>query len=240
MSVNLISYTTSKNEELKNLTDIIVYTARVSNPSSQMKGLNTDKLINYLILHGHWSPFEMVDVCIEINTTLDIATQILRHRSFSFQQFSMRYSNSDLAFTETETIRELRLFHPTNRQSSLESYDSELSEQWKKKQQEVYELSRQNYNWAVENGIAKEVARSVLPQSTNTRLYMKGSIRSFIHYIQLRTKLDTQKEHRLIATLIAFEIAKVFPQILSFIQTQSNEKKNDDDNTVTIEKVLTS
>ena len=152
----------------------------------------------------------------------------------------MRYSNSDLAFTETETIRELRLFHPTNRQSSLESYDSELSEQWKKKQQEVYELSRQNYNWAVENGIAKEVARSVLPQSTNTRLYMKGSIRSFIHYIQLRTKLDTQKEHRLIATLVAFEIAKVFPQILSFIQTQSNEKKNDDDNTVTIEKVLTS
>ena len=225
MSVSLISYTKSENPELKNLTDIIVYTARVSNPSSQMKYLNPDKLINYLIKHKHWSPFEMVDVCVEVNTTLDIATQILRHRSFSFQQFSMRYANSDVAFCDTETLREVRLSHLTNRQSSVETNDEILCKEWKERQNEIYSLSRKHYNWAMENGFAKEVSRCVLTQASNTRLYMKGSIRSFIHYIESRTSPDTQKEHRNIANAIAKTIYPIFEQIISFVQVDEKIKE---------------
>jgi thymidylate synthase (FAD) len=221
MSATLISYTKSENPEMKTLTDIIVFVARVSNPQSQMRFLKPDKLIEYLIKHKHWSPFEMTDVCVEVNTTLDIATQILRHRSFSFQQFSMRYANSELAFGEdTEEIRETRLTHPTNRQSSVETDDNELTSEWEKRQKEVYELSRKHYNWALEKGIAKEVSRGVLTQSSKTRLYMKGSIRSFIHYVQLRTSPDTQREHRVIALKISKAIQPVFPQIESFTNTE--------------------
>jgi len=200
-----------------------------------MKGLNPEKLIQYLILHCHWSPFEMVDACVQLETTLDIATQILRHRSFTFQQFSMRYANSESAFNETETVRETRLAHPTNRQSSLETTNTELCDEWNKRQREMYDLSRKNYNWAIENGIAKEVARCVLPQATNTRLYMKGSIRSFIHYVQLRSKPDTQKEHREIALEVAKAISGIFPQIMSFVYKDPKESCESD-----IEKALMS
>lgn len=226
MSVVLISFTTSTNSDLKTASDIIVYVARVSNPSSQMRGLNSDKLISYLIKHSHWSPFEMVDLCVEIKTTLDVATQILRHRSFSFQQFSMRYADIETAYEDTETTRELRMQHPTNRQSSLESTNTVLCEEWNKKQDDIYNLCRESYDWAINNGVAKEVARCVLPQATNTRLYMKGSVRSFIHYIQVRSRPDTQKEHRQVALAMADVIENVFPQIRLFVHSDEEEVLN--------------
>jgi thymidylate synthase (FAD) len=172
------------------------------------------RLINYLIKNQHWSPLEMVNVCLEIETTRDIARQILRHRSFSFQEFSQRYAIADLGF---ET-REARMQDNANRQNSIDTDDLELNIDWQLKQREIAEQVAGVYQWAIERGIAKEQARAVLPEGmTKTRMYMNGSLRSWIHYIQLRCANGTQKEHREIAMMCAGEIARVFPMIVDFI-----------------------
>ena len=197
-----------------NFTDLIAYYARVSNPSSQMLNLRNDKLINYLINHKHWSPFEMVNVCLDIVTTRDISRQMLRHRSFSFQEFSQRYS-----VTSMDTgRREARLQDETNRQNSIETEDNHLKLLWEMKQNHIAHETKQAYHWALNKGIAKEQARSLLPEGlTKTRLFANGSLRSWIHYIELRTDPSTQKEHRQLARACAFEIAKVFPDIVEFV-----------------------
>jgi len=196
MQVNLISWTQSP--EHKSLKDLVVYVARVSNPRSQERGSDTSRLWNYLQRHGHWSPFEMADVTLEIVCTRDISRQILRHRSFSFQEFSQRYSSplEHLNFT----FREARLQHDTNRQLSLPADDQKLQEAWVAQQARVKDVSISAYQWALDNGIAKEQARAVLPEGlTETRLYMKGSLRSWLHYFEVRCGPDTQEEHRAIA-----------------------------------------
>jgi thymidylate synthase (FAD) len=177
--------------------DLIGYCARVSNPSNQDNFDTTDKLLNYCLRNQHWSPFEMVHVVFEINTTRDIARQILRHRSFSFQEFSQRYADpTQLGFT----VRETRLQDKKNRQSSIETEDDELKNIWRQKQNQLIHEAKIAYKWALDNGIAKEQARSVLPEGcTNSRLYMAGSLRSWIHYCQLRMGNGTQKEHQEIA-----------------------------------------
>jgi len=197
-----------------NLTDLIAYYARVSNPSSQMLNLRNDKLINYLINHKHWSPFEMVNVCLDITTTRDISRQMLRHRSFSFQEFSQRYSVTSM---DTDR-REARLQDETNRQNSIETDDNHLKLLWEMKQNQIAHETKHAYQWAIDKGIAKEQARAVLPEGlTKTRLFANGSLRSWIHYIELRTDPSTQKEHRQLARACAFEIAKVFPDIIEFV-----------------------
>jgi thymidylate synthase (FAD) len=200
------------------LTDLVVYCARVSNPANQNNTLNNKKLISYLIKHEHWSPFEMVSICLEIETTRDIARQILRHRSFSFQEFSQRYAVADLGFK----FKELRMQDHTNRQNSiiLDDPDNPLIKEWKQKQNEIAESSKEVYKWAIDNGIAKEQARSVLPEGmTVSRLYMNGTLRSWIHYIKIRSNLDTQKEHRDVAVECAKVISEIFPSITDFILT---------------------
>ena len=170
----------------------------------------SEKLINYLIKNAHWSPLEMVSACLEIETTRDIARQILRHRSFSFQEFSQRYANpvEDLEFV----IREARLQDPKNRQNSVETEDEKIINEWEKLQKSLIENAKEVYNWAIENGIAKEQARSVLPEgNTVSRIYMNGTLRSWIHYIQLREANGTQKEHMEIAKACAEVINKIFP-----------------------------
>lgn len=200
-----------------NFTDLIAYYARVSNPSSQMLNLRNDKLINYLINHKHWSPFEMVNICLDIVTTRDISRQMLRHRSFSFQEFSQRYSTTSL---DTDR-REARLQDDKNRQNSIETDDNHLKLLWEMKQNQIAHETKQAYQWALDKGIAKEQARAVLPEGlTKTRLFANGSLRSWIHYIELRTDQSTQKEHRQLARACAFEIAKVFPDISEFIQPE--------------------
>ena len=213
-TVKLVSYSQASNEfENLGLTDVqelIAFCARVSNPSNQLNSETSEKLINYLIKNYHWSPLEMVNVCLEIETTRDIARQILRHRSFSFQEFSQRYSNptEDLDFV----IREARLQDNKNRQNSIENQNSELENQWSKKQKKVIENAIKTYEWAIENGIAKEQARVVLPEgNTVSRLYMNGTLRSWIHYIDLRASHGTQKEHIEIAKACALVISKIFP-----------------------------
>ena len=197
-----------------NFTDLIAYYARVSNPSSQMLNLRNDKLINYLINHKHWSPFEMVNVCLDITTTRDISRQMLRHRSFSFQEFSQRYSVTSM---DTDR-REARLQDETNRQNSIETDDNHLKLLWEMKQNHIAHETKHAYQWAIDKGIAKEQARAVLPEGlTKTRLFANGSLRSWIHYIELRTDPSTQKEHRQLARACAFEIAKVFPDIIEFV-----------------------
>ena len=197
-----------------NLTDLIAYYARVSNPSSQMLNLRNDKLINYLINHKHWSPFEMVNVCLDITTTRNISRQMLRHRSFSFQEFSQRYSVTSM---DTDR-REARLQDETNRQNSIETDDNHLKLLWDMKQNQIAHETKHAYQWAIDKGIAKEQARAVLPEGlTKTRLFANGSLRSWIHYIELRTDPSTQKEHRQLARACAFEIAKVFPDIIEFV-----------------------
>jgi thymidylate synthase (FAD) len=193
--------------------DLIVYIARVSNPQSQTEGKNKDKLIKYLIDHRHWSPFEMVSACIEINTTRDIARQMLRHRSFSFQEFSQRYQTIDKL--SGIQIREARLQDQTNRQNSIETEDQSLHDNWRQRQLSVFERAETAYKWAIEQGLAKEVARAVLPEGlTHSRLYMAGTIRSWLHYCQTRYGSDTQKEHREIAqeinNLLSNELPFVF------------------------------
>ena len=213
-TVKLISYSqASEDFEDLGLTDcqeLIASCARVSNPSNQMNTETSSKLIRYLISNAHWSPLEMVSACLEIETTRYIARQILRHRSFSFQEFSQRYANpvEDLDFI----IREARMQDPKNRQDSIESEDEALKKEWDSRQKELIELSKATYIWAIENGIAKEQARSVLPEgNTVSRLYMNGTIRSWIHYIELRSANGTQKEHSQIALACAEVINKIFP-----------------------------
>lgn len=227
MSVKLISYTQPSSEFLEenpNISDIqelVAYCARVSNPSNQHNTKTSDRLIQYLIDNKHWSPLEMVSVCLEINTTRDIARQILRHRSFSFQEFSQRYANTD-AFGDDTVIREARLQDYKNRQNSIEISPGEsestagMINDWELHQQSVIETAKEAYQWAIENGIAKEQARVVLPEGlTPSRIYMNGTMRSWLHYLEIRTHYSTQKEHRLIAQQCAEQISKIFPMIES-------------------------
>jgi len=212
MSVRLVSYSTATAEMgLDNCQELIAYCARVSNPSNQMASETSEKLIRYLIKHQHWSPLEMVNACLEINTTRDIAHQIVRHRSFSFQEFSQRYADP-AEFGDQFVYREARLQDTKNRQNSIETENIELLHQWTEKQKEVIDAAKHAYEWAIENGIAKEQARVVLPEGcTKTRLYMNGTLRSWIHYIELRGANGTQKEHMEIAHACAKVIAEIFP-----------------------------
>ncbi len=218
MKVKLVSYTTPCIEELgedSNVLDLIAYCARVSNPSNQLNTETSDKLINYLVKWKHWSPFEMANVCLEIETTRDIARQILRHRSFTFQEFSQRYADpvKDLSF---ET-REARLQDTKNRQNSIETDDSDLQKDWNHRQELLINQAKAAYEWAIERGIAKEVARAVLPEGlTMSRMYVNGTIRSWIHYIDIRSDKATQKEHREIAVACAEAIGKLFPLVNTF------------------------
>jgi thymidylate synthase (FAD) len=216
MNVRLISYSQPvedyTHQHLRDVQDLVAFCARVSNPSNQMNKETSEKLIKYLIKHQHWSPLEMVSACLEIDTTRDIAHQIVRHRSFSFQEFSQRYANpEDMA--DTFQTREARLQDEKNRQNSIElSDESELHHDWRQKQREVIDKARSVYEWAIHNGIAKEQARVVLPEGcTKTRLYMNGTIRSWVHYIELRGANGTQKEHMEIAHACAKVISKIFP-----------------------------
>ena len=207
MSVRLISFSQPPDHN-QSLQDLVAYCARVSNPSNQKNTETNEKLIKYLIDHQHWSPLEMVNICLEIETTRDIARQILRHRSFSFQEFSQRYAVADLDFT----LREARLQDMKNRQNSIETEDEELETKWSLLQNKVSETAKQTYEWALENGIAKEQARIVLPEGmTKSRLYMNGSLRSWVHYIQLRSSNGTQKEHREVAIECGKVISTIFP-----------------------------
>ena len=214
MKVKLISYSQPSKEfqemGIGDAQDLIAFCARVSNPSNQLNAATSEKLIRYLISHSHWSPLEMVTACLEIETTRDIARQILRHRSFSFQEFSQRYADptKDLDFV----IRETRLQDKKNRQNSIKSENKDLNIEWEKRQKQVIDSAIENYKWAIENGIAKEQARAVLPEgNTISRLYMNGTLRSWIHYIQLRASHGTQKEHTEIAKACAEVISKIFP-----------------------------
>lgn len=216
--VKLISYSKASEFEtypdggLLDCQDLIAYCARVSNPSNQMNKETNERLIKYLIKHQHWSPLEMVSACLEINTTRDIAHQIVRHRSFSFQEFSQRYADP-AEFGDQFVTREARLQDKTNRQNSIEvDTESDLLYTWNIKQQEVIDKAKEIYDWAIANGIAKEQARVVLPEgNTRTRLYMNGTLRSWVHYIDLRSANGTQKEHMIIAQECATVIAKIFP-----------------------------
>ena len=218
MNVKLLSYS-QPTEEFANVgisdaQELIAYCARVSNPTNQFNTETSEKLIGYLIKHQHWSPLEMVSVCLEITTTRDIARQILRHRSFSFQEFSQRYADptEDLSFV----IREARRQDPKNRQNSIELEstlsDTIIQDEWRDKQVELIALAKSTYSWAISKGIAKEQARSVLPEgNTVSRLYMNGTLRSWIHFISLRSGHGTQKEHMEVARECAQVITKVFP-----------------------------
>jgi thymidylate synthase (FAD) len=208
MKVELVSYSQSATHA--SLQDMVAYCARVSNPTNQMNTENNERLLNYLIKHQHWSPFEMVSICLEIETTRDIARQILRHRSFSFQEFSQRYAVASLGF---ET-REARLQDTKNRQNSIEIDDPSLELEWSIKQQQLAEQSQETYDWALSKGIAKEQARAVLPEGmTVSRMYMNGTLRSWIHYIQLRCANGTQKEHQEVALECKRIIAELFPML---------------------------
>jgi len=215
MQIKLISY--SQSADNTSLQDMIAYCARVSNPTNQSNTETNERLLKYLMKNQHWSPFEMVSICLEIETTRDIARQILRHRSFSFQEFSQRYAVASLGF---ET-REARLQDGKNRQNSIEANNPELEMEWAQKQNELAEHSKQAYDWALSKGIAKEQARAVLPEGmTVSRLYMNGTLRSWIHYIQLRSANGTQKEHREVAIECAKIISSIFP-IMDIVKTDS-------------------
>lgn len=220
MNVELISYS-RPTEELRSLgiqdaQELVAFCARVSNPGNQLNTDTSQRLIRYLVEHKHWSPLEMVSACLGITTTRDIARQILRHRSFSFQEFSQRYADpvKDLSFV----LREARLQDTTNRQNSIELdatiEHSVLQDQWIQHQEQVIKAAKQAYTWAVSNGIAKEQARAVLPEGLmESRLYMNGTLRSWIHYIDLRSANGTQQEHAAVAKACATVIAKIFPPV---------------------------
>ena len=216
MQVKLVSYSQlPSTEPSKSLQDNIAYCARVSNPANQSNSETNDRLLKYLIRNQHWSPFEMVSVCLEIETTRDICRQILRHRSFSFQEFSQRYAVASLGFQ----TRDARLQDDKNRQNSIETDNAELAIGWEEKQLQLVEHSKQTYEWALNNGIAKEQARAVLPEGmTVSKMYMNGTLRSWIHYIQLRCANGTQKEHREVALECANVISSIFPMILDLIK----------------------
>ena len=222
MKVKLISHTTACVEEFRShdMTQLVAFCARVSNPSNQMNTETADKLIEYLIKWKHWSPFEMVNVCLEIETTRDIARQILRHRSFTFQEFSQRYADpvKELEFV----TREARLQDIKNRQNSIPSNDVGVDILWAWEQQKVIDVVKSAYQWAIENGVAKEVARAVLPEGlTMSRMYVNGTLRSWIHYIEIRSEKATQKEHREIAIACATAIAEIFPMINNFSHNET-------------------
>ena len=207
-------------EDGRNLEEFIAHVARVSNPTNQNNHLTAPKLITYLQKHGHWSPFECVNILLEVNTTRDIGRQLLRHRSFSFQEFSQRY-----AATETiSELREARLQDTKNRQNSLETADEEMIRWWNDAQSEVVDLAFTKYDAAIKKGIALEQARVLLPEGlTNTRIYVNGNIRSYIHYIIVRTHKSTQKEHRDIAFMMAKAIEPEFPSIMKFVSPDYTE-----------------
>jgi len=227
LKVKLISYSTPSKEMyeegLENVQELIGFCARVSNPSNQLNTDTSDKLIRYLVKHKHWSPLEMVSACLEIETTRDIARQILRHRSFSFQEFSQRYADptKDLDFV----LREARRQDTKNRQNSIEldiqndNADRFLAYQWEQMQQKVLDAAKSAYTWAIDSGIAKEQARAVLPEGlTVSRLYMNGTLRSWIHFIELRSANGTQKEHQMIAKECAKVITSIFPLASEFVE----------------------
>jgi len=213
MKVKLISHSQAPYDDSlhkASALDLVAYCARVSNPSNQNNTETNEKLVKYLMKHKHWSPLEMVSVCLEVETTRDIARQLLRHRSFSFQEFSQRYADptQDLDFE----IRDARLQDPKNRQNSIDIDNAELTEEWEWQQEQVIKAAQRAYSWAIKNGIAKEQARAVLPEgNTVSRLYVNGTLRSWIHYIELRGANGTQKEHINIAYAVADVIAKIFP-----------------------------
>jgi thymidylate synthase (FAD) len=225
MKVKLVSYSQhafdpsikdSLDFELIDMQELVAYCARVSNPANQFNSETSEKLIRYLVKNAHWSPLEMVSACIEITTTRDIARQILRHRSFSFQEFSQRYADpvQELDFV----LREARLQDTKNRQNSIETGNLALQAWWEERQKRVIEECKNAYEWAIAKGIAKEQARAVLPEGlTVSRLLMNGTLRSWIHYIQLRSANGTQKEHIMIAKEIANVIAKIFPMAKEFV-----------------------
>ena len=198
---------------LDNIQDLIAYCARVSNPQNQINTKTTPKLLEYLIKHKHWSPFEMASACVEVTTTRDIARQFLRHRSFSFQEYSQRYANIEDLDSEFVT-REARLQDEKNRQNSIPCEDEELRMSWEAKQLQIIHECKLAYKWAISNGIAKEQARAVLPEgNTVSKLYVNGTIRSWIHYIELRSANGTQKEHIELAREIAIAITNIFPLV---------------------------
>jgi thymidylate synthase (FAD) len=221
MKVKLVSWSTPSKEMVadgvENVQDLIAFCARVSNPSNQNNKATSEKLINYLVKHKHWSPLEMTSACLEIETTRDIARQILRHRSFSFQEFSQRYADptKDMKFV----TREARLQDPKNRQNSVIVNDELIHALWEEYQQKVIESAQTAYNWAITRGIAKEQARAVLPEGlTMSRMYMNGTLRSWIHYIELRSANGTQQEHMDVAKACASVIADIFPLSESFVE----------------------
>jgi len=220
MNVKLLSYSQPTAEfaslGIDDAQELIAYCARVSNPSNQLNTETSEKLINYLVKHAHWSPLEMVSACVEIETTRDIARQILRHRSFAFQEFSQRYADptKDLSFV----LREARLQDTKNRQNSVETDDEELQARWHLMQQRVIDEAKYVYQWAIDNGIAKEQARAVLPEgNTVSRVYMNGTLRSWVHFIELRSANGTQKEHQLVAVACAKVIATIFPMAADLV-----------------------
>ena len=228
MNVKLLSYSQPTAEfaglGIDDAQELIAYCARVSNPSNQLNTETSEKLIRYLVKHAHWSPLEMVSACVEITTTRDIARQILRHRSFAFQEFSQRYADptKDLNFV----IREARLQDTKNRQNSVEldmadAGQRELARLWEEKQQSVIRAAKEAYTWAITNGLAKEQARAVLPEgNTESRVYMNGTLRSWVHFIELRSGNGTQKEHQLVAVACAKAIAAIFPMSESLINKE--------------------
>ena len=223
MNVRLVSYTKPTEEFVKegmgndDLLDLVAYCARVSNPANQMNSETSEKLVKYLVKHAHWSPLEMVNVCMEIDTTRDIAHQIVRHRSFAFQEFSQRYADPGQMGDEVFVTSEARLQDTKNRQNSIEinlgdEGAADIITRWEELQQDVIYTAGRAYDWAINAGIAKEVARKVLPEGlTKTRLYMNGTLRSWVHYIELRGANGTQKEHMEIAHACAKVIAEIFP-----------------------------
>lgn len=213
MHVKLISWTHDR--EGRSLLEQVAYAARVSNPANQNNNDTAEKLVRYLIKNQHWSPLEMVNICMEIETTRDIARQILRHRSFSFQEFSQRYAVADLGFEK----KEARMQDLKNRQNSIKTDNLALEAWWENYQQKVIESATSAYDWAIANGIAKEQARAVLPEGmTVSRLYMNGTLRSWVHYIQLRSAKGTQEEHRMVAALCGHVIEEIFPMMAEFIE----------------------
>ncbi len=219
MKARLVGYTQPSDDfksDMKDVQDLVAYAARVSNPSNQINTETSQRLLNYLIKHAHWSPFELCSATIEVETTRDIARQLLRHRSFSFQEFSQRYADpNDL--DETFEVREARLQDQKNRQNSIECENDYIKERWEEEQLKVIQQAKTAYNWAIDNGIAKEQARAVLPEgNTKSRLYVNGTIRSWIHYVELRSGHGTQKEHIELAREIGCAIHAIFPMIEDF------------------------
>jgi thymidylate synthase (FAD) len=218
LKVSLVSSSEPSKELVEqgivNAQELVAYCARVSNPANQTNTDTSEKLIRYLIKHKHWSPLEMVSACLEIETTRDIARQILRHRSFSFQEFSQRYAVADLGWE----LKDARLQDTKNRQNSIETEDTLLENEWERAQKRAIYAAEREYKWALENGIAKEQARAVLPEGlTVSRLYMQGTLRSWLHYIELRSGPETQKEHRLVAHACADALESIFPMVKEFV-----------------------